>query len=205
MTADRFNSRAPSSHHDARRDGGSPSAPGRTGGRESASARRPKVAQARAALLEQTQQAQQTQQPDAPRLAAQSGLQQVSALHMLIALLVPPLAWLAQVSIAEMVLGQRCVVGAPLFVVHAMAWTPFTVAAASVVCVIFGVFGTFVAWRNLWRTARIPWRFPAALKGTRAERDWFLSRLCAMSSTMFLLGLVATEVAMLMIAPCSPW
>jgi hypothetical protein len=118
---------------------------------------------------------------------------------------VPPLAWLAQVSIADMVLGQRCVVGAPLFVVHAMPWTPLTVVVASVVCLIFAVFGTFVAWRNLWRTARIPWRFPAALKGTRAERDWFLSRLCAMSSTMFIIGLVATDVAMRLIAPCSPW
>ena len=38
-----------------------------------------------------------------------------------------------------------------------------------------------------------------------AERDWFLSRICAMSSTMFMLGLVATDIAMLVIAPCSPW
>jgi hypothetical protein len=27
----------------------------------------------------------------------------------------------------------------------------------------------------------------------------------AMSSTMFMLGLVATDIAMLVIAPCSPW
>ena len=198
MTADRFNTRAPS-HHGPRRDTDIQSPTGHAVACEPVSAQPVKMSQAH------IQQAQHAQQPDAKRSATQSVPQQVSALQILIALLVPPLAWLAQVSIAEMVLGQRCVVGAPLFVVHAMAWTPLTVVVASVVCLIFGVFGTFVAWRNLWRTARIPWRFPAALKGTRAERDWFLSRLCAMSSTMFILGLVATDVAMLVIAPCSPW
>jgi hypothetical protein len=121
--------------------------------------------------------------------APQSGAQPVSALQILIALLVAPLAWLAQVGIAEMVLGQSCVGGAPLFVVHALAWTRLSVVAASLVCLILGAFGTFVAWRILWR----------------AERDWFLSRIGAMSSTMFMLGLMTTELAMLVIAPCSPW
>ena len=209
MTADRFNARAPS-RHGPRRDTDSQSPTGRTVVREPASAQpvRTPQAQIQQAQIQQAQQSQhspQSQHPDATRSATQSAPQQISALQILIALLVTPLAWLAQVSIAEMVLGQRCVAGAPLFVVHAMAWTPLTVVVASVVCLIFAAFGTFVAWRNLWRTAHIPWRFPAALKGTRAERDWFLSRICAMSSTMFILGLIATDVAMLVIAPCSPW
>jgi hypothetical protein len=131
--------------------------------------------------------------------------QTVSAPRTLIALLVAPLAWLAQLGIAELVLGQGCVVGGPVFVVNAVPWTPLTVAIASSICLVFALFGAFVAWRNLWRTARISWRFPAALKGTRAERDWFLSRVCALSSTMFVLGLLATDTAMLLIAPCSPW
>jgi hypothetical protein len=129
----------------------------------------------------------------------------ISATQILIALLVAPLAWLAQVAIAEMMLSERCVVGGPLFVVHSMPWTPLTVALASLLCLIFGVFGTLMAWRNLWRTARIPWRFPSALRGTRAERDWFLARISALSSSMFMLGLIATEIAILVIAPCSPW
>lgn len=207
MTADRFNARAPSCHG-PRRDTDSQSPTGRTVVREPASAQPVRTPQAQIQQAQQIQQSQhspQSQHPDATRSATQSAPQQISALQILIALLVTPLAWLAQVSIAEMVLGQRCVAGAPLFVVHAMAWTPLTVVVASVVCLIFAAFGTFVAWRNLWRTAHIPWRFPAALKGTRAERDWFLSRICAMSSTMFILGLIATDVAMLVIAPCSPW
>ena len=198
MTADRFNSRAPSCHG-PRRDADTQSPSGRAVAREPVCVQPVRIAQVH------IQQAQHAQQPDEKRSATQSVRDQVSALQILMALLVPPLAWLAQVSIADMVLGQRCVVGAPLFVVHAMPWTPLTVVVASVVCLIFAGFGTFVAWRNLWRTARIPWRFPAALKGTRAERDWFLSRLCAMSSTMFIIGLVATDVAMRIIAPCSPW
>jgi hypothetical protein len=131
--------------------------------------------------------------------------QTVSAPRTLIAVLVAPLAWLAQLGIAQMMSGQGCVMGGPLFVVQTMPWTPLTVAMVSLVCLAFGGFGAFIAWSNLLRTTRISWRFPAALRGTRAERDWFLSRVCALSSTMFALGLLTTDIAMLLIAPCSPW
>jgi hypothetical protein len=180
MTADRLNSRAPSRHGPG---------PGRGSGTE------PQTSRAVA------------REPEPPQEASvsQSSAQRVSGSQILIALLLAPLAWLAQVAIAEIVLGGPCTVGGPLFVVHAMPWTPATVAVASLVCLVFGSAGALVAWRNLWRTKRIPWRFPSALRGTRAERDWFLSRICAMSSTMFMLGLIATDIAMLVIAPCSLW
>ena len=180
MTADRLNSRAPSRHD---------TGPGRGVGTQS---------QAGRIVVREPAPSQEAS-------TSESSAQRVSSLQVLVALLLAPLAWLAQVAIAEMVLGGPCMVGGPLFIVHAMPWTPATVAVASVVCLLFGSVGAFVAWRNLWRTARIPWCFLSALKGTRAERDWFLSRICAMSSTMFILGLVATAVAMLVIAPCSPW
>ncbi|MFP3183984.1 MAG: hypothetical protein RXS25_25040 [Paraburkholderia sp.] len=181
MTADRINSRAHPRH-----DSGA-------GTRSPAShdlAREP------AAAPQERQQLMSLEQAAAGTIGAP---------QLLIALLVAPLAWLAQVAIAEMMLSERCVVGAPLFVVHAMPWTPLTVALASLLCLLFGAFGTLMAWRNLWRTARIPWMFPSALRGTRAERDWFLARICALSSSMFILGLIATEIAIVVIAPCSPW
>jgi hypothetical protein len=180
MTADRLNSRAPSRHGP-----GPDRGPGNQPQTGRAVAREPAPPQAVS--------------------TPQSSAQQINGLQILIALLLAPLAWLAQVGMAEMVLGGPCTVGGPLFVVHAMPLTPAIVAVASLVCLIFGSVGAFVAWRNLWRTAHIPWRFPSALRGRRAELDWFLSRVCAMSSTMFILGLIATDIAMLVIAPCSPW
>lgn len=183
MTADRFNPRAHPRHGPGRgADTRTPAGHGRV--REPAAA------------------PQDNQQPIGSQPAA---AQPVSATRILVALLVAPFAWLAQVGIADSVLGERCVVGGPLFVVHTMPWTPLTVALASLVCLIFGGLGTVVAWYNLWRTARIPWRFPSALKGTRVERDWFLARISALSSSMFMLGLIATDIAILVIAPCSPW
>lgn len=141
--------------------------------------------------------------------AAPATVQTVSATRTLIALLFAPLAWLAQLGIAELVLGQGCLksaaAGGPVFVVLAMPWTPTTLAVASLACLVFGGLGGWVAWRNLLRTAQISWRFPTALRGTRAERDWFISRVCALSSTMFVLGLLTTDIAMLLITPCSPW
>jgi hypothetical protein len=184
MTAERLTSRAPSRH-----------GPGTGPGPARGPGNQPQTGRAAARELAPPQETS----------AQQSSAQQVSGLQILIALLLAPLAWLAQLGIAEMVLGGPCTVGGPLFIVHAMPWTPATVALASLGCLVFGSAGACVAWRNFWRTARIPWRFPSALKGTRAERDWFLSRICAMSSTMFMLGLVATDIAMLVIAPCSPW
>lgn len=141
--------------------------------------------------------------------AASTALQTVSATRTLIALLFAPLAWLAQLGIAELVLGQGCLknatAGGPVFVVLAMPWTPTSLAVASLACLVFGGLGGWVAWRNLLRTAQISWRFPTALRGTRAERDWFVSRVCALSSTMFVLGLMTTDIAMLLITPCSIW
>ncbi|SDH26097.1 hypothetical protein [Paraburkholderia phenazinium] len=185
MTADRFNSRAHTRH-----------------GRGRGADTRTPASHGHGRVREPAATPQDKRQPISPQQAA---AQPISATQILIALLVAPLAWLAQVGIADMVLGASCAVGSPLFVVHTMAWTPLTVVLVSLVCLIFGGFGTLVAWRNLWRTARIPWRFPSALKGTRAERDWFLARLSALSSSMFILGLIATEIAILIIAPCSPW
>ena len=129
----------------------------------------------------------------------------IGAPQTLIALLLAPLAWLAQLGIAGQVLGQACLADRSFFVAHSMPRTPLTVAIASLVCLFFATCGALLAWRNLWRTARIPWRFPAGFKGTRAERDWFLSRVCALSSTMFVLGLLATDLAMVLMSPCSPW
>ncbi|RFU44652.1 hypothetical protein [Paraburkholderia sp. DHOC27] len=126
----------------------------------------------------------------------------ISAPRTLFALLVAPLAWLAQVAMAELVLERGCHAAGPMFLARSMPWTPLGLGVASLVCLVFAVAGAALAWRNLWRTAQISWRFPAALKGTRAERDWFLSRVSALSGTMFVLGLLATDVAMLLIAPC---
>ena len=216
MTVDRLDSRAPSRHRSRRgADAQSPSgrtaargepAPGQAVENRHSPQYQPFGHSPQYSSSGHSQQYQPSQTSQrSGHSAPQSGAQPVSALQILIALLVAPLAWLAQVGIAEMVLGQSCVGGAPLFVVHALAWTRLSVVAASLVCLILGAFGTFVAWRILWRTAHIPWRFPSALRGTRAERDWFLSRIGAMSSTMFMLGLMTTELAMLVIAPCSPW
>lgn len=141
-------------------------------------------------------------QPISPQ---QEAVRPISVAQNLLALLLAPLAWLAQVGIAQMLLGGRCVVGGPLFVVHSIAWTPPMVVLACLVCLVFGGFGSLMAWRNLWRTARIPWAFPSALKGTRAERDWLLARISALSSAMFVLGLIATDFAILVIASCNLW
>jgi hypothetical protein len=128
----------------------------------------------------------------------------VTATQMLIAMSVAPLAWLAEMAIAQTLSSQDCAGGGP-YVLRALPWTPLTVTLASFVCLALAAYGAATAWRNLRLTTRMPWRPIAKVKGSRAESDWFLSRVTVISSTMFLLGLIATEIGAAIISPCSPW
>jgi hypothetical protein len=119
----------------------------------------------------------------------------------LVALLAAPLAWLLQLGIAQQLVRQRCLSDALSFVASPGVWASPGMVAAGLACIVLGGVGLAVAWHNLRRTSRINWRFPAAMRGTRAERDWFIARVCALSSTMFVLCLAATDVALTM-APC---
>jgi hypothetical protein len=138
----------------------------------------------------------------APRDAATEPL--VSAPQMLIAMFVAPLAWLVEMAIAQTQATSDCLAGGR-FASIALPWTPLTVALANFICLALAAFGTAVAWRNLRRTTRMSWRSNAEVKGTRAESDWFLSRVSAIFSTMFGFGLVATGVGAALISPCSQW
>lgn len=128
----------------------------------------------------------------------------VSAPEMLIAMFVAPLAWLVEMAIAQTQATSDCLVGGR-FAASALPWTPLTVALANFICLALAGFGTAVAWRNLRRTKRMSWRSIAHVKGTRAESDWFLSRVCTILSTMFGFGLVATGVGAALISPCNQW
>jgi hypothetical protein len=125
--------------------------------------------------------------------------------RLLTAALATPLAWFAQMFIGEVLTSQACAISDPLRPASPPTWVTTAMAALSVVCVIVGVAGVIVAWRAVVFTRG---RRGHALDGRArrvAELEWFLARVSALSSAMFMFGLVTTVVAVVVVSPCGQW
>ncbi|MDR6411655.1 hypothetical protein ACTJLC_22705 [Paraburkholderia sp. 22099] len=125
--------------------------------------------------------------------------------HMLIGLLLAPFAWLAQMVTTEALAAQSCYpfdrpLSAPLVV-----WMRPALFTVSALCLAAGVFGTLTAWRTMRRIGPMQWGALSGKRRTRAELDWFLSRIAAMCSALFLFALIATDVALAIVSPCRGW
>jgi hypothetical protein len=125
--------------------------------------------------------------------------------HVLIGLLVAPLAWLLQMAVAEMLAAQSCYpfdhpLSEPVF-----PWMKAALMALGGLCLIAGAFGTWVAWRETSQLGPIDW---AALNGARRKRvelQRFLLKVAALCSTLFLIALIAVDAAIAIVSPCKWW
>jgi len=125
--------------------------------------------------------------------------------YLLIGLLVAPFAWLLQTLIAETLAAQACYpfnqpVSAPI-----VPWMRPALITISAVCLVAGAFGSLIAWRNLRKIGPKQWGALSGARRSRAELEWFLSRVAMMCSTLFLFALVATDVALAVVSPCRWW
>ena len=129
------------------------------------------------------------------------------AVALLTGLLAAPLAWFAQINIIEALAAQSCFAhDRPL----PQPWMHSALTAidvVSAVCLAIGVCGTVVAWRNrrvavtLAREAGAG----AGAKGESVRRIAFIARVSLLSTLVFLAGLIATDIARLIVSPCSRW
>jgi hypothetical protein len=136
------------------------------------------------------------QMPEPPRLAMSS---------VLTGLLAAPFAWFAQLMIAETLAAQSCYPSAEPLSAPRLPWMFTALVALSIACLLLGVVGTAIAWRNLRRTGRMQWRPVAGVRPTRAELDGFLTRIAMMCSVLFLFALMTTDVALAIVSPCRGW
>lgn len=133
------------------------------------------------------------------------GSDRPGAISLLTGLLLAPLAWLAQTVTAEAFAAQSCFpfdhpLSAPI-----VSWLRTALVALSAVCLLAGIVGALTAWRNVRRVgpARCgAWRNE---RRTRAEVNWFVSRVAAMCSALFLFALVAADLALAIVSPCRWW
>jgi hypothetical protein len=124
---------------------------------------------------------------------------------MLVALFFAPIAWLSEMAIAPSLSVHSCMAGGGAPLLRTVPWALVMILAASFACLLLATLGTAGAWTNVRRTARMSWRSGAGRKGTRAESDWFLSRIGLISSAMFTFGLVVMEIGSVIISPCAFW
>lgn len=134
--------------------------------------------------------------PDAPRSPLG---------HLLVGLLVAPLAWLAQMVITETLAAQSCYPFDQPLSAPAVPWMRPALVAVSALCLGAGIVGALCAWRNVRRLeAGKP--EPSNSEGhRRMELGIFLARIAAMSSALFLFALIATDVALALVSPCKWW
>ncbi|MEM5454641.1 hypothetical protein VSR69_07240 [Paraburkholderia phytofirmans] len=124
--------------------------------------------------------------------------------RMLVGLLVPPCAWLAQMVIAETLAAQSCYPFDQPLSSSALPWMRPALVAVSALCLAAGVFGALTAWRNVRRLEAEEGGSGAAGQ-KRSGLDAFLTRVAAMSSALFLFALVATDIALAFVSPCKWW
>ncbi|WP_176057654.1 hypothetical protein [Paraburkholderia sp. BCC1876] len=125
--------------------------------------------------------------------------------YVLPGLVLPPLAWLLQMVMAETLAAQSCYPFNQPLSAPVVPWMRPALVVISALCFVVGGLGSVIAWRNL---RRIGSKQVGALSGaprTRAELAGFLSRVAAMCSVLFLFALVATDVALAIVSPCRWW
>lgn len=131
----------------------------------------------------------------------------LSIFRTLLALFGAPLFWVAQMSLSEPLAAYACYphqvpLPAPL-------WADLSVILAmiSLICLAGGLLSGYVAW-TLWRQASP--RPGVTGAGEHAldvdgGQTRFLARLGTMSSFVFIVAILFTGCAVLLVPPCSAW
>ena len=121
------------------------------------------------------------------------------ALQQIYALLGAPLAWIVQICACEALAAQACYPAQDPLAHPELQSLSAYIGAVSLVCLAAALGGLTAAWRG-WRALR---QGDSPNPDRRAGR--FLFRVAILSSPMFVLGLLVTVMAALIVSPCKPW
>lgn len=127
------------------------------------------------------------------------------ALMMLFGMLGAAAAWVLQTEIGETLAAQTCFPHRSALAAPQWSWLMPVLDVISVVALLIGVAAVWVAWRG-WRMTRAARPDPAPPASDAAVgRTRFLAMAGLILSLLFLVGLVATGLAVLLVSPCSAW
>ncbi|WP_240655972.1 hypothetical protein [Paraburkholderia phosphatilytica] len=122
---------------------------------------------------------------------------------VLIGLLLTPAAWFAQTNLAQTISAYACFPHGRPVAAPALPWLMHGLLTLSVLTFIAGAIGVTVGLRNWRRTAPLATAEARRTPPHRtAARDCFLARVGTISSCVFMFGLVASDMALMMVPPC---
>lgn len=126
-------------------------------------------------------------------------------LTMLFGLFGAAAVWVLQTGIGETLAAQGCYPHRAPLAAPQWSWLMPALSAASLGALLIGLGGAVIAWRN-WRIAYGPHSgsTDAVVDATRG-RTRFLATAGLILSLLFLVGLFATGLAVLLVSPCSAW
>lgn len=121
----------------------------------------------------------------------------------LLALFGAPSAWFVQMSVSEPLAAYACYphqvpLSAPL-------WINFSaiLIAISLICLASGLISGYVAWRVLEKFTQSD--FNERINEINEGQTKFLAMLGVMSSVIFIVAILFTACAVLLVSPCSAW
>ncbi len=120
-------------------------------------------------------------------------------LRVLTGLFGAPLAWVAQMSLCVPLAANACYSYHEPLSMPQWKSLPLMLTVISVACGATGLMAMFSAW-SMWRRVRT--QFPAIKNDGRAR---FLAILAAMSSFVFVIAIIFSSCAILLVSPCHPW
>ena len=122
---------------------------------------------------------------------------------LLTGLLLAPAAWFLQTNLGQTIAAYSCFPHERPVSSPALPWMMHALIALSIITLLLGVAGTAVALRNWRRTAAMARALAQHRATTRhAARDCFIARVGTISSALFMFGLVAADMAALIVSPC---
>jgi hypothetical protein len=136
----------------------------------------------------------------APREASYPSMRFIAA-----GLALAPLAWLVQMLVAETLAAQSCYPSSQPLSAPSIPWMRPALVVLSAVCLLAGVGGSVIAWRNVRRIGAVQRGEPRVERRTKAGLAWFLGHVAAMCSGLFLFALIATDIALAIVSPCRWW
>ncbi|ALL71632.1 Cytochrome c oxidase polypeptide I (plasmid) [Paraburkholderia caribensis MBA4] len=151
-----------------------------------------------------------TDHPTRTRLASGDDTRDIDLVRfrswrILVGTLATPIAWFAQMLIGEMLTAQACSISDPLRPSAPPSWVTPALIALSVVCFVAGVVGLAIALRTVTLTRAKRWHALDGRARRVAELERFLATVSALSSAMFMFGLISTDLAVLVVWHCDRW
>jgi len=132
-----------------------------------------------------------------------------SLFRTLLALFGAPVAWVIQMSLSEPIAAYACYphqapLSTPLWVE-----LPTILATISLVCLAAGLFSGYVAWTFWQQTGSAATAVMRPSNSQRAVADGgqnhFLAMIGLMSSSIFIIAILFTCIAVFLVSPCSAW